>query len=347
MVILVFMQMQLDCTGSIRVMILLCICNSFAIVALRCCAGWAVAVFCGEMLAPLQTQRLLHPPRPTVPSCHSRRVNIAAGGTKSVTWLAGGFCLQGVEATLLGTLQARAAEQSKQLPIIHDELAGHILARLGCAPRAEPAKGAYCRTVLRSVTIDHWVDAFLAEHPNGTVVELGVGLNTRFERIARDRGYWIEVDLPRVIQLRDHVTLPNARRRHLAASVAALDWVDDVFASSGPHCFVAEALFGYLPPMVVRWLLQTIGERFPGATVIFDTHPKWGVVEDARLEQLHDGVHRQAEVVAALVAWCSVLQLEQGLPLLPFSAIPLRSSTAEGRRQAQSSILTRWTANCS
>ncbi len=297
------------------------------------------------MLAPLQTQCFRHPPRATVPSCHSRRSSVAADIIKNVTWLAGGFCLQGVEATLLGTLQARVAEHANRLPMIHDELGSQILARLGCALRAEPAMGAYRRAVLRSVIIDRWVDGFLAEHLNGTVVELGVGLNTRFERTARDRGYWIELDFPRVIRLREHVTVPSVRRRHLAASVAALDWLDDVAVSPGPHCFIAEALLGYLPPMVVRWLLQTIGERFPGATVIFDTHPKWSVVAGARLEQLHDGVYRQAEVVAALAAWFGVLRLQEVVPLLPFSALPGRSSAGGAGCQAQSSMLTRWTAS--
>ena len=37
--------------------------------------------------------------------------------------------------------------------------------------------------MLRTAIFDHWVSAFLAEHPADTVVELGTGLNTRFERV--------------------------------------------------------------------------------------------------------------------------------------------------------------------
>lgn len=36
---------------------------------------------------------------------------------------------------------------------------------------------------LRTRMFDEDVQAFLAEHPDGTIVELGCGLNTRFERI--------------------------------------------------------------------------------------------------------------------------------------------------------------------
>jgi O-methyltransferase involved in polyketide biosynthesis len=37
-------------------------------------------------------------------------------------------------------------------------------------------------TVLRTGIIDFWVRRFLTAHPAGTLVELGTGLNTRFER---------------------------------------------------------------------------------------------------------------------------------------------------------------------
>jgi O-methyltransferase involved in polyketide biosynthesis len=36
--------------------------------------------------------------------------------------------------------------------------------------------------ILRTAIFDMWVRSFVAAHPNGTVVEIGTGLNTRFER---------------------------------------------------------------------------------------------------------------------------------------------------------------------
>jgi O-methyltransferase involved in polyketide biosynthesis len=38
-------------------------------------------------------------------------------------------------------------------------------------------------TVLRTVLLDAWVRTFLARNPAGTVVEIGTGLNSRFERV--------------------------------------------------------------------------------------------------------------------------------------------------------------------
>lgn len=38
-------------------------------------------------------------------------------------------------------------------------------------------------TILRTAALDQWIGEFLAEHPAGTVVEIGTGLNTRFDRL--------------------------------------------------------------------------------------------------------------------------------------------------------------------
>jgi O-methyltransferase involved in polyketide biosynthesis len=50
-------------------------------------------------------------------------------------------------------------------------------------------------TVLRAAIVDYWVRAFLAEHPAGTVAELGTGLNTRFERVDNGQVHWFDLDL--------------------------------------------------------------------------------------------------------------------------------------------------------
>ena len=57
-------------------------------------------------------------------------------------------------------------------------------------------------TVLRTALFDDWVRAFLSGNPSGTVVEIGTGLNTRFERADNGRARWFDLDLTDVITLR-------------------------------------------------------------------------------------------------------------------------------------------------
>ena len=49
---------------------------------------------------------------------------------------------------------------------------------------------------LLAARVDSWVCAFLALNPYGTVIELGVGLNSRFERTDNGHARWFELDLP-------------------------------------------------------------------------------------------------------------------------------------------------------
>jgi O-methyltransferase involved in polyketide biosynthesis len=78
-------------------------------------------------------------------------------------------------------------------------------------------------------------------------VEIGAGLNTRFERVGNGQAHWIDVDLPDVIELRRRFFADTGRRRMVAASVLDKAWLHDVRQSPGPYFFVAEAVLAYLP----------------------------------------------------------------------------------------------------
>jgi O-methyltransferase involved in polyketide biosynthesis len=80
---------------------------------------------------------------------------------------------------------------------------------------------------------DGWVSDFLTAHPGGTVVELGTGLNTRFERVGTDQAHWIDLDLPDTIELRRRFFADSDRRRMLAASVLDQDWLPAVQEARG------------------------------------------------------------------------------------------------------------------
>lgn len=176
-----------------------------------------------------------------------------------------------VQQTLLIPLLGRATETRKRDGIIHDPKAVEIVDALDYDfskwEGIPSLRGASFRTRM----IDEDVAAFLGAHPDGTVVEIGAGLNTRYERLDNGRARWFELDLADSMALRRQFFADTERRTMIAASALDTDWHDAVAATGGPWLFVSEAVIIYLETEQVRELVAQLRARFPGATFITDT----------------------------------------------------------------------------
>ena len=106
-----------------------------------------------------------------------------------------------VQETLFIPLAGRARETRRRRPILRDPKAVEILESVAFDRIKYSHIGGWT-TVIRTACFDLWVRQFLAEHPDGTVVELGTGLNTRFERVDNGTVHWVDLDLPDTIALR-------------------------------------------------------------------------------------------------------------------------------------------------
>jgi leucine carboxyl methyltransferase len=126
--------------------------------------------------------------------------------------------LGAVQQTLFIPLAARARESRKKRALLRDPKAAEIVASVDFdAAKYGRGWGGFI-TVLRTAIFDAWVSDFLTEHPAGTVIEIGTGLNTRFERVDNGRVHWIDLDLPDTIELRRKFFADSGRRRMVAAS---------------------------------------------------------------------------------------------------------------------------------
>ena len=175
-----------------------------------------------------------------------------------------------VQQTLFIPLAGRAAETRKKKPVLRDPRAVEIVESVDFDTAKYGRDWGGAVTVLRTAIFDWWVRAFLAEHPAGTVVEIGTGLNTRFDRVDNGQVHWIDLDLPDTIELRRKFFADSGRRRMVAASVLDDEWMPAVEASAGPYFFAAEGVFVYLaraPEAIAR-----LAERFGGALLAIDTY---------------------------------------------------------------------------
>lgn len=110
---------------------------------------------------------------------------------------------------------------------------------------------------------------FLKQHSRATVVNLGCGLDTTFERIDDGRVDWYDLDLPDVIELRKKFIQESARHRMLACSLLDDAWLKEL-KTGGSNLFVAMGVFYYLRESEVKAFLIKLADTFPGCEVLFD-----------------------------------------------------------------------------
>jgi O-methyltransferase involved in polyketide biosynthesis len=179
-----------------------------------------------------------------------------------------------VQRTLFFPLLARARETARRRPLLRDAKAAELVRAIDFDPATYDQSFMSFAVLIRTMILDWWVGQFLAAHPDGTVVELGTGLNTRFERTDNGSAHWIDLDLPDTIELRRRFFTDTGRRRMLAASLLDEDWRTEVARCPGPYFFVSDGVLVYLREDAVTGALAAIAARFPGAMLAFDTYPR-------------------------------------------------------------------------
>lgn len=187
-----------------------------------------------------------------------------------------------IEQTLLIPLYGRALETLKPHGLLRDPLAVHMVERLDYDFSKWDGTPSMIGATMRTLMFDQEVAAFLDVNPGGTVVEIGCGLNTRFERLDQGRAHWIEMDFPDVIALRRRFMDEGPRRTMLAADAASPSWLNVVARRGGPVCFVSEASLIYLEEPQVRDVALRLAGRFPGAWLVSDTMSRRLVATQAR-----------------------------------------------------------------
>jgi methyltransferase (TIGR00027 family) len=227
--------------------------------------------------------------------------------------------LKGVPKTLLITLWARARETASKNPIINDSSAVKILEMVENGKKLSYPPKLKVTLSMRTRSFDQLVKRYLDDHPNAVVVNLGAGLDTRFERVDNGMIDWFDLDLPEVIAIRRELIPETSRRKTIASSVLDPVWMEGLVAfKQRPFLFLAEGLFMYLSGEEVRGLFSKLQASFPHSRVIFETASnrmvkmsqspyakikwraqlrtggnvmfKWGIDESKEIEAWHEGL---------------------------------------------------------
>jgi len=185
--------------------------------------------------------------------------------------------LPGISKTLLMPLLARAKATREHSSIFTDTKALEIVERLRLDlaefdQTLHPSHEIFA--IARSRALDACVRRFLSEHPRATVVNLGAGLDTAYQRL--DNGFlnWIDVDMTPVVEVRRTLIPETDRNHYVAASVLEGERVKKIKPRSTEVFFLACGVLVYFRVAELRNLFSVISLSFPASEMAFDMQSK-------------------------------------------------------------------------
>ena len=212
--------------------------------------------------------------------------------------------LPDVAETGMLTFYCHVIESQSANPILRDEKAvaisrqlNPVLANSSSRLLRNLAEGKVKKELvvhinLRAKKYDEYAQAFLAENPNGIIVNIGCGMDGRFHRIDNEKMTFFDLDLPEMIEYKKQFYKETDRYHFIAASVFDYSWMDQVEKiGKRPVLFMAEGVFMYLDGNKVKELILKLQSRFPGSELVcevvteFFTRKPWNRMVALKLNQ--------------------------------------------------------------
>lgn len=213
-----------------------------------------------------------------------------------------------VSQTSFITLYCHALETLSAHPILSDpksvEITSELNKTLSSSEReldrilvsGKLPESVVVHIAIRAKRYDEYAKDFLEKFPDGVIVNIGCGLDSRFLRIDNGHGIFYDLDLPEIIAIKKKFFSETERYHFIAGSVLDFSWMDIVRQHKGPFLFMAEGVFMYLDGNDVRSLVLMFQKKFPGSELVcevFNTiwiRPPWKMFTDYKLQKrMHIG----------------------------------------------------------
>jgi O-methyltransferase involved in polyketide biosynthesis len=186
--------------------------------------------------------------------------------------------LDPLSRTALVPFWARVLDGRSDTPVLGDTaavaMAERVAQRFGRLEVSESTRLGCC---LRNRTMDEWVSA-IASGPGSadtTVVDIGVGLDTRACRLSGIARRYVEIDGADILGLRDQ-WLPDTGAVRLAGDgMLVADWAGQLGPGRPPTVVVLEGVLTYQPPGTVAEFFAGLARHLPGSYVLFDSLAPW------------------------------------------------------------------------
>ena len=180
--------------------------------------------------------------------------------------------LSAIPETMLIPLWAKATETINNGGLLHDETAMEIFQKLDYDfSKFKKATMSQVGCCVRANLIDQETKAFLKQHPDAVVIQLGAGIDARYQRLSMPAvTHWYDLDLKETIDLRRQLIPETEKNTYIALSMFDYQWIDTVKAAGKPVLIIIEGVLMYFEPQLVKDFFITLCNRFDRATILMD-----------------------------------------------------------------------------
>ena len=183
-----------------------------------------------------------------------------------------------LEDSLFLTLYARALDNRRPHPILGDATADQIVRATDYDyDQLKVDTNLTLSVALRAKKLDQVASEFLARHPDAIGLDLGAGLDTRFERLAPPATVdWYDVDFPAVAAARKDVVPKHPNVHIIGADVRDPDWLVAV-PSDRPAIITADGLMGFLTQDELVSLWNRLVSHFPSGEIVLNSYTRLAI----------------------------------------------------------------------
>lgn len=199
------------------------------------------------------------------------------------------------QESLFVTLGGRALDSRLPRPFLGDTMADEILGQTGYDVASKfpsfrskllDEKTKVFDISVRAKRLDDVVRCFVADHPDGVVLDLGAGLDTRIFRIDPPSTVdWYDIDFPDVVALRQQLVPPRTGAHAIGADVTDPHWLEAIPADR-PAVIVADGLVAFLSQDGFVSLLNRLINHFPSGELAFNLYTTWAIWATKHLRSL-------------------------------------------------------------
>jgi len=187
--------------------------------------------------------------------------------------------LGSIQETMLLPLWGRAFEMQKEHPMLVDTKAKSIIESIDYDfSTIEKNIDPLTRTawIARSLYFDKEISKFQNTYSASSIINIGCGLDTTYDRVNNNRSTWYEIDLPDVIEVRKKYIQESSNRIFIAESVFGNEWYNVIKNKKNVLILFAGVLY-YFEEDNIKKLLLKFKENFENISILFDYCSKKGM----------------------------------------------------------------------